>query len=101
MKAIFLGIALLAIGGAAPPPSGAEFTASRRQTRRRSMPVGARSSPVRRIGPDHETTVLRSSENSKKDFKGHVEYNYSCRVKVQWNPIYNVRTDPLCGVAPN
>ena len=37
------------------------------------------------------------SEQSKKDWKGHVEYNYHCTVTVWWDPLYRERTDPRCG----
>lgn len=37
------------------------------------------------------------SEQSKKDWKGHVEYNYHCTVTIWWDPLYRERTDPRCG----
>jgi hypothetical protein len=51
----------------------------------------------RSLGPDHEAVVLSSSEESDKDFFGHVTYNYICKIKFSWTSIYESRQDPRCG----
>ncbi len=52
----------------------------------------------RALGPEHLATVVNSSEDSNKDWKGHVTYNYSCTVRISWQPLYAERQDPACGV---
>jgi hypothetical protein len=52
----------------------------------------------RGIGPEHEVKIVSTGEDHKKDVLGHVSYNYSCKITIQWVPIYNERQDPLCGV---
>lgn len=53
----------------------------------------------RSLGPNYEANVLSKSESSDKDWKGHVTYNYHCKVEVKSIPIYAERADPRCGVA--
>jgi hypothetical protein len=53
----------------------------------------------RGLGSNYESTILGSSESSRKDFVGHVTYNYSCSVRIDSGPLYAERTDPRCGVA--
>jgi len=37
-------------------------------------------------------------EESNKDWKGHVTYNYHCTVNISWDPLYQKRTDAAtCG----
>ena len=52
----------------------------------------------RSLGPEHLATVLNMSERSDKDWKGHVTYNYFCKVRISWQPVYSERQDPACGV---
>lgn len=52
----------------------------------------------RSIGAEHKTTVLDSGEESKKDWKGYVEYNYRCTISIEWNPIYKQGKSSLCGI---
>ena len=49
------------------------------------------------VSGDHTWNTLGSGEDRKKEW-GKASYNYKCKVQVQWNPIYNVKTDPLCGI---
>jgi hypothetical protein len=51
----------------------------------------------RAIGPQHEVKINDKGESSKRDVMGHVSYNYSCKITIQWEPVYNQRQDPLCG----
>ena len=53
---------------------------------------------ARSIGPQHAVEVLETHESNDKDFFGHVTYNYSCKLRVSWEPIYAERQDPRCGV---
>lgn len=53
----------------------------------------------RSIGPQHAVEVVRSSESSKKDVLGHASYNYSCTLKISWEPLYFERQDPRCALA--
>jgi hypothetical protein len=39
----------------------------------------------------------KSSEGSRKDFLGHAEYNYSCSIQAQLDPIYKLARGPECG----
>ena len=50
----------------------------------------------RNIGPSHKAEVINTSEQSKKDWKGHVEYNYHCKVLLEWEPLYFEKVDPRC-----
>ncbi len=52
---------------------------------------------ARSLGPNYEAVVLDTSEESDKDWKGHVTYNYHCRVEIRSVPLYAERTDPRCG----
>lgn len=54
----------------------------------------------RSIGPAHDSEVLAKSQEVKKDWKGHVTYNYHCTVKMRWEPVYAERTHPKCGMWP-
>ena len=54
----------------------------------------------RSIDSKYNKEVLGQSEESNKDWKGHVTYNYHCTVKVDWEPVYAERTDPKCGMWP-
>ena len=51
----------------------------------------------RALGPNYEAEVLATSEQSNKDWKGHVTYNYHCEVEIRSVPLYAERTDPRCG----
>ena len=51
----------------------------------------------RSIGPEHEATVLSMKEDSEKDLLGHARYNYYCKVRLSWQPLYAERQDPKCG----
>lgn len=53
---------------------------------------------VRGIGPSHAVKTTSSWQESNKDWKGHVTYKYHCSINVSWDPRYNERTDPRCGV---
>lgn len=46
---------------------------------------------------DYQSKIIGSSEESKKDWKGKVSYNYHCTIEVSWNPIYKQRIDAACG----
>lgn len=50
-------------------------------------------------GPERAWQVLNAGEDSRRTGLAHVEYNYKCKVQVEYHPNYNVRTDPLCGIA--
>jgi hypothetical protein len=52
----------------------------------------------RSIGPQHEISVVSSGESSDKDWKGHVTYNYTCTIRVNWDPIWAEKQDPRCGI---
>ncbi|AIQ93172.1 protein of unassigned function [Methylobacterium oryzae CBMB20] len=49
------------------------------------------------IGTEHVVSQLTTGENRRKKTFGHVDYSYSCSVKIKWDPIYNTKTDLLCG----
>lgn len=55
----------------------------------------------RQIGPAHQVSFHDVWEESNKDWKGHVTYNYHCTARVAWEPLYHERTDARCGVVPN
>jgi len=48
-------------------------------------------------GAIHDTKVVAKSEEKRKRF-GEAQYNYHCSVQIQWQPIHNTRTHPLCGM---
>ena len=53
----------------------------------------------RAIGPENHTERLSSSEESDKDWKGHVTYKYHCTIRISWDPLYFERQDAShCGV---
>lgn len=52
----------------------------------------------RSIGSSHQVKTVKSSEESDKDWKGHVTYKYHCTVSVKWDPLWKEKTDPVCGV---
>jgi hypothetical protein len=52
----------------------------------------------RSIGPEHEAEILGMSERSDKDWLGHATYNYYCKVRLKWQPLYAERQDSRCGV---
>lgn len=52
----------------------------------------------RGLGSNYEASVLRSWEESDKDWAGHVTYKYHCQVRIQSVPLYAERQDPRCGV---
>ncbi len=54
----------------------------------------------RSINTKYNSVVQGKREESKKDWKGHVEYNYHCTIKVSWEPIYAEKTDSKCGMWP-
>lgn len=37
-----------------------------------------------------------SSERSRRDVFGHVEYKYTCKITASWSPIYNIKRTPSC-----
>lgn len=43
-------------------------------------------------------SIISRSEQSKKDWKGHVTYKYFCRGQARWGPIYKTVKSPACGV---
>ena len=52
----------------------------------------------RSIGPQHATERISSSEEDRRDWKGHVTYKYHCTVRIRWEPIYVERRDARCGI---
>jgi hypothetical protein len=52
----------------------------------------------RAIGPQNHWERLSSSEESNKDWLGQVTYKFHCTIKIEWDPIYFAKQDPLCGV---
>lgn len=38
-------------------------------------------------------------EESKRDFLGHVTYNYHCTIEAKWSPIYTMARSSECGAA--
>lgn len=52
----------------------------------------------RGIGQRNKVEHLSSSERSNKDFLGHVTYDYTCKVKVSWDPVFVEKRDAKCGV---
>jgi hypothetical protein len=52
----------------------------------------------RSIGPQSHWERLTSSEEPDRDWKGHVTYKYHCTIRVEWDPRYATRQDPLCGI---
>lgn len=54
----------------------------------------------RAVGQSIVWTNQKSSESSKKDWKGHVEYKYKCTIDAKWGPIYAVERWEGCGEAP-
>lgn len=48
----------------------------------------------------HLISNVRPSEERRRSgfMNSHAEYNYHCSIEIHWNPIYNQRTDPICGV---
>ncbi len=49
----------------------------------------------------HESVILDSWENAKWDipmFNIGRKYRYHCKIKLSYNPIYNRKNDPICGV---
>lgn len=42
----------------------------------------------------------RSSQESDKDWKGHVTYKYHCTIDAKWGPIYKIERWEGCGEAP-
>jgi hypothetical protein len=43
--------------------------------------------------------VRPSEENRRTGFFNSVsQYNYHCSIKLHWNPIYNQKADPICGL---
>lgn len=59
----------------------------------------ARIIKERSIGSSHSSEVINKSEQARwTGIFGRVrQYNYSCTVKIQWEPLYAENTDPLCG----
>lgn len=53
----------------------------------------------RAIGPENQIERLDSSEESNKDWKGHVTYKYHCTIRISWDPLYFERQDAShCGM---
>ncbi len=38
-------------------------------------------------------------EENNKDLSGHVTYNYHCKIKAEWGPIYKIERHERCGPA--
>lgn len=55
----------------------------------------------RQIGSAHQVSFHNPREESNKDWKGHVTYNYHCTVRAAWDPLYHERNDARCGVVTN
>lgn len=53
----------------------------------------------RAIGESIDWGTPKTSEESKKDWKGHVTYNYHCTIEAKWGPIYAVERWEGCGEA--
>lgn len=51
----------------------------------------------RSITSEYTHEIVASSENNKMTFDRHARYNYFCRIRVNWIPIYNEREDAKCG----
>lgn len=48
----------------------------------------------------HAVDIISHSEESRRTGAfgtGPVQYNYHCSIKLNWNPVYNAKADPLCG----
>ena len=57
--------------------------------------VGSRS-----IGPNYDSEILGIHTESNKDWKSYTAYKYHCTVKIDWEPVYEQRTDAKCGLWP-
>lgn len=55
----------------------------------------------RAVGQAIVWTNQQSSEESDKDWKGHVTYKYHCSIDAKWGPIYQVERWSGCGEAPS
>ena len=55
----------------------------------------------RGIGSEHDVKIASKSEEGKwgNDFL-HTDrqYNYHCNINISWDPLYNSKADPICGV---
>jgi hypothetical protein len=49
-------------------------------------------------GPVHDWHIISKGEATRKQL-GQPSYNYDCKVHIDYSPLYNTRTDPLCGIA--
>jgi hypothetical protein len=49
------------------------------------------------IGATITWSDQNSSENRRKDFLGHAEYNYSCTIQARWDPVFKLARGPECG----
>ncbi len=53
----------------------------------------------RAVGQSIVWSNQRSSEDSDKDWKGHVTYKYHCTIDAKWGPVYKVERWEGCGEA--
>lgn len=60
--------------------------------------VAANFISQRAIGQRNKVEHLSSSERSNKDLLGHVTYDYMCKVRVSWDPLFVERRDQKCGI---
>jgi hypothetical protein len=51
----------------------------------------------RAIGQDRNVTINDKGEKQRWTGVRHREYNYRCKITIEWSPIYATRQDPLCG----
>ncbi len=57
--------------------------------------IGSRS-----IGPNYHSETLGTREVSNKGWSDYATYEHHCTVKIDWDPVYEERTDPKCGMWP-
>lgn len=51
---------------------------------------------ARKIVDEYKAETVKSGESSRMTWDRHAQYNYYCKLKVSWLPIYNERQDPRC-----
>lgn len=49
------------------------------------------------ISGEYQSVIVTKGERRKQEFFRRFYYQYWCQFKIQWDPLYNVRTDPACG----
>jgi len=57
---------------------------------------------ARSIGATAATDIVNTTEDARwtGTFGRTRQYNYGCTVRISWEPLYNERTDPVCGMNP-